>query len=362
MNRFSVLCAVLVLILAQFACGPYIPPTNNGSGGGNDGGGNNGGDSGPSSIGLVERILQFVWAGPENSLTEVTPYRDLYNGEAVKITDGGKAFLDFHNQIQVTLYNDSHMGGIYGEADPSLPNFVRMKLIRGGLLGKVVSEGNSTEISLAFGTTVQVLGTTFFVVYDEASGYVSVGNFDGDVYLYPHGGDGIYLGPSTAADIPPEGEVRYHELPNDPDLFDTLASERGSAMEALREIRRIYEQPLPGESDPTDTPPTPSFVSRTLLKSEGSYYSTDIAESYSIETTAPYIEFILRPELYLADGTPFTTSILRSILEEKWEYAAAGLVSFELVDDYTIWFFPIEASDITFILDEMSKFTFELLP
>ena len=362
MNRIAITSAVLTLLIAQVVCcdpgggGEYVPPDNNEPGGG-------GASPGGDSIGTVTRVLSSVWAGPGGSLSAVEdPPPNLYNNYSVQLTDGGKAVLKFHSDIVFTLYNNTETGGIYGEIDPSVSNTVRMRLIRGGAQGLVARSGSTTKLEVAFGTSIRVVGTTFFVVYDERTGYVTVGNYDGELYFDPHGAGEILLSPETQVDIPPEGALDFYSLVNDPTLFDELATASASPVEGLRQLREEFDQPPPGEGAASEPTSPPSSVFRSLLKDEGSFYSTDMAESYSIETSATYIEFVLRPELYLADGTPFTTTVLRSILEERWEYAAAGLVSFEIVDDRTIWFFPADSADVTFILDEMSAFPFEMLP
>lgn len=365
MRKFAILGSLLILVFAQIVCcgGP------NDGGGGNEGGNggnvpteNSGGENdGDQSIGDINLIHSSVWAGPENSLSPVSGTRSFNNEEAVKIADGGKAYLDFHNQIKMTLYNDTEAGGIYGELDPNTPNYVRMKLFRGGLLGEVAAKGSTAEISVAFGSTIKVVGTTFFVIYDDVSGYVSAGNFDGEMYLYPNGGGEISLPPGTMVDIAPDGTTYFNDLRYDPSTFDSAADGSGSPVEGLKVLRKEFGQPLPGEElFPTEPPAKPiTTVIRHLITSQNGSYVPDLATDWGVDPDGYIIEFHLQRGIFLPDGTPFTSSYVRDQLETKWQYAMEGNVSFELIDDLTI-IFHLFSSAAGYVLDEMSIFEFEV--
>lgn len=358
MRRIAILGSLLTLVFAQIVC----------CGGSNDGGGgggvptenNGGGSPGDQSIADINRIHSSVWSGPENSLSEINDTRSLYNEEGVKITDGGKARLDFHNQIKLTLYNNTETGGINGELDPNTPNFVRMKLFRGGLLGEVAAAGSTAEISVAFGTTIKVVGTTFFVIYDEATGYTSVGNFDGEMYLYPNGGGEISLPPRTMVDIAPDGGTNYYELPYSPGTFDSAADETGSPVDGLKKLRKELGQPFPGDESVVTEPPAITIVIRHLVAREGDAYAPDLATEWEMDPDGYVIAFYLQRGIFLPDGAPFTSSYVRDQLETKWPYAKeGGDVSFELIDDLTI-VFHLSSPSIGYVLDEMSIFEFEV--
>ncbi|MEW5938650.1 MAG: hypothetical protein AB1750_03215 [Chloroflexota bacterium] len=359
MNRIVITSALLVLLIAQIACldtsngGGYVPPENDNTAPENTNGGANPADD---SIGTISRVLDLVWAGRGGDLTEVSGNAYLYNNGSVKITDGGKATLAFHNDINLTLYNDTSTGAIYGEVDPSVPNYVRMKLERGGVLGQVAKKGNTAEISVAYGSTVRVVGTAFYVVYDEETGFTSVGNYDGELYFNPNGAGEIFLPAKTQVDIAPDGALFYYELPNDPDLFDALATDYASPRDGLRTMREKLDQPPPGGGSP-DKPVTTVF--RTLVKPEGDSFYPDLAESWEVNDTGDVITFRLYGGTVLPDGEPFTAWYVRDRLEKDFYYAQQGFVSFEVVDDLTIQFY-LYSVDYYSVMKDLSVFEFEV--
>jgi hypothetical protein len=360
MKGTALASVILVLLISQICCcggsnGSYTPVNNNGDE--NPPPENPTDEPAESDIGSITRIRSYVWSGPENALSEVLSPCRLHNNESVRVTDGGKARLNFHNQVNLTLYNNTEMGGIYGELDPNTPNFVRMKLFRGGLLGEVTSKGSSTEISVGFGTTIHVVGTTFFVVYDEAGNYVSVGNFDGEVYVRPNGGDEIFLPQDTMMNIAPNGDVKMYELRSSPDTFNNAAN--NSAMEGWKTMLEEASQPL----DRNEAAAPPSNIITTVLRgfvrNENGNYVPDLASDWSIDPDGYIIDFTLKPDNRLENGVPFTSSIAAKILSSEWRYAKDGRVEFILIDDYTIRF-KLHESAAGFVLEEMSNFKFEI--
>src|SRR5689334_5691694 len=131
------------------------------------------------SIGTVANERTNVHAGARGDLKLIEGEAPLGNDDFVSVTDGGKARLEFPGPIRLLLFNDSEVDRIKLDYDRenSYP-VIAHKLIRGGYLG-YVEPGNKLTVDLEYGVTVNVLGTNFFILYDEETGAITVGKFDG---------------------------------------------------------------------------------------------------------------------------------------------------------------------------------------
>ena len=86
------------------------------------------------SIGQIAKIKGGVQAGPESSLFDVNPRRDMQDKDAVRVFDKGKATLDFRYGLTFILYNDTITAGTSVDTSGTSRQAV-LKLSQGGLQG-----------------------------------------------------------------------------------------------------------------------------------------------------------------------------------------------------------------------------------
>jgi ABC-type transport system substrate-binding protein len=347
--------AFLVIFLATAICC-----------GGTDGGGStgNGGiTSEPEQpIGNISAVRTTVEAGRYGIVDEVSGSRDLFNDESVHVRDNGKGQINFNDGSAITLYNNTSANQVVAQVSP--PE-VRLLLTDQGFQG-YVPQGNKFTVDMPNGSQVTILGTQFFVLYDASSGYSAVGNFDGTVLFTPPGGTEQQLSIQSMVDISPTGDTLFQELRYSPGEFDSAAEQFGSPVTGLQTLRDAFkQQPLgvPSGTEPigpTQPPAQPNTVIRHLVTSQNGSITPDLATDWNVDPDGYIVIFHLRSGVFLPDGSPFTSSFVRDQLSKNWPYALEGNVNFEVIDDFTISF-QLKSPSAGYVLDEMSKFDFEVL-
>jgi hypothetical protein len=259
MRTTRIFLSILVLVMTQWACGSepvtheppppkhetlttspaatkHQPPTKTTT----------------NSIGTVSNILTRVQAGISSNLRDVNGRKELQNNEGVKVTNGGKALLEFPGPINLIVYNESDLQGVNATVQPDSNPRIANRLVRGGMSG-YVSPGEQLTIDLAFGRSVTVLGTNFFIVYDEKNDYTTVGKFDGTLIVSIPGKSDVYLD-SEMVDIAPNGNtVYYTPIPFTIDQFEQASTNANSSLDGMNLLRRNNNIPIQG---PTAIPPT----------------------------------------------------------------------------------------------------------
>lgn len=340
MKRFRILSLVLTLLFV-ISCLCFDPGGGNGNGGGN-GGGNEETNQQVKAVGQITKEHSLVRAGPSSSMEEVANSRDLENNDAVNVSEGGKAQLDFDGGISFRLFNDSSVGGIKAELDPNTPPRLSWKLIRGGGVGQVVEEGSELTISVSTGTNFTILGTSFFVVFDDDSEYLTIGKIEGEIVVEIPGEGGFYLD-NEIIDIAPDGSTRAYPLPPgfDLDFFENVSDSAGSPLFAMVAIRKEFGIPYPEEPEPEEKPI--SSVYRGLVRVEldpieGNAYLPDLAVSWEVNDDASFWTFYLMSGVTLESGDPFTSYAFLERFDES-EFVQEGWGSVEPIDDYTFGIF-----------------------
>lgn len=206
--------------------------------------------SAPSSIGTVSNEKTQVHAGARDHLQLVDGTAPLGNDDYVSVTDGGKARLEFPGPINLLLFNDSEVDGIKLEADKEKSNpIIIHRLLRGGYLG-YVAPGNQLTVDFEFDVKVNVLGTHFFIIYDEENGVITVGKFDGTLTVNVPGQPVMKLDDSELVDITADKAVkRYSPFRFTTGQFEEMADSCNSPVQGLNILRRDHEVPLPGTTD-----------------------------------------------------------------------------------------------------------------
>jgi ABC-type transport system substrate-binding protein len=304
-----------------------------------------------------------VEAGRYGIVDEVTGSRDFFNDESVHVRNSGKGQINFNDGSAITLYNNTSADQVVAQVNP--PE-VRLLLTDQGFQG-YVPHGNKFIVDMPNGAQVTILGTQFFVIYDASSGYSAVGNFDGTVLVTPPGGTEQELSIQSTVDISPTGDTLFQELRYGPGEFDSAAEQFGSPVLGLQTLRDAFkQQPLgvPSGTEPLGPtqPPAPpvNTVIRHLVTSLNGSITPDLATDWNVDPDGYIIIFHLQSGVLLPDGSPFTSSFVRDQLSKNWSYALEGNVSFEIIDDLIIRF-QLTSSSVGYVLDEMSKFDFEVL-
>ena len=200
-------------------------------------------------VGTVTNVRTNVQAGPLANLKIIVEKSDLGDDDFVKVTDGGKARLEFPGPISLLLYNESEIDSIKAEVDENSNPRIANRLIRGGLSG-YVAPGENLTIDLAFGLKVTVLGTNFFVIYDEETGNVTIGKFDGTLFIDLPDQSQIYVNDNEMIDLIWEGRIRdyfYYKIPFTVDQFDETVDSCDIPVQGLNILRRDNSIPLPGD-------------------------------------------------------------------------------------------------------------------
>jgi hypothetical protein len=202
---------------------------------------------GSQVIGTVSNIKTQVHAGPSQDLQLVEGEAGLGNDDFVSVTEGGKARLEFPGPIHLLLFNQSDMDGINLEYDENSNPRIVNRLIRGGFSG-YVAPGNQLTVDLAFGVKVNVLGTNFFIIYDEERDFLIIGKFDGTLTVSIPGQPILELEDSELVDIRADGAIRhYSPFSFTPSEFETMADRCSSPILGANILRRDHGLPLPGE-------------------------------------------------------------------------------------------------------------------
>ncbi len=250
MNIPRVLSALFVLLIVQSCCNCC---TKN------------------EKVATVERKQDRVQVGPQDNLQDVQTTSDLYNNESIKVTEGGKALVEFFSGSTelgwVTLYNDTQTKSVRTEkvgTNPDFPFWVCAKLSYGLIAIDTQSEG-SYDFSVGKINT-KILSTRALIAYDADTGYVSIGNFEGSVSWSYDGGSETEIPEGEGIDISADGETLQYILRFNWDDLDREVSVADNPVNKLMELRMSTGEPVP----PPYAPPTPApYASPTPDSSNG---------------------------------------------------------------------------------------------
>jgi hypothetical protein len=188
------------------------------------------------------------------------------------VFDKGKANLDFGAGLVFTLYNDTTSGGTSVSMDGTSRQ-AAISLSQGGLKGHN-PEGTETRVSVADQVNIIILGTSYFITYDEVEDKVWVYNFDGTVQYQLPNGETQPLAPKSLVEITGGQVTRvYSEMSFSVDDFDVYATEKDSpilGVEALLQavpvtgVETLTPTATPTATDlPTITPTSTSTATPT---------------------------------------------------------------------------------------------------
>jgi hypothetical protein len=216
------------------------------------------------SIGTISTVQTRVQAGPLDNLSNVSISQVLYSHDAVHVTEGGIALLNFLDQVALKLFNDTTVGGVSAEVLETTNRRLHMKLERGGLSGQVVKGSNSggVDFEIANGVHIYIVGTSFYVTYDPTTDIVSIGNFDGIIGYYLPGQTPQMLPAGSLVDILPGGTIQLFNMPFDIKAFDMAAQTFNSPIQGLKSLRGL---PVASTAPVSAVTPTPTLAAGAVI-------------------------------------------------------------------------------------------------
>jgi LysM repeat protein len=266
MNTYKTLVVLTLIVALLSACGttpagtvqPVSIPTTE-----------------ATTIATVNTMQNLVEVGSPGNLINVPVSQAIYDNDAIRVTGGGIALLNFLDTTVLKLFNDTSIGGVNVEISPSTNKRLRMKLERGGLSGQVVKDSGGVGFEMPNGTHIYILGTSFYVTYDPTTDIVSAGNFDGTVAYEVPGQAPQFLPKGNLIDILPGGVVQVADMPFDINAFESAAQATGSPIRGLKDLRVV----------PTALPPTPTLLPTSCPIPEG-WQSVIVQPSDTLDTIA----------------------------------------------------------------------------
>jgi WD40 repeat protein len=230
------------------------------------------------SAGTINLVLAQVQSGPPDNLQLLEGIKDFYNGEAVRVTGGGKGILNLSDGTKMTLFNGTEASDFTVTTAPRASDLF---LQREGFFGEV-PEGSDATVRLPNGARLLILGTQFFVLYDEETQVATAGNFDGMVlYTLPNGTE-EELSPGRMVNIPAQGAGVLMELPFTPEQFEVAVDNAGTPTVGLAVLIREYQiKPLanvpqvPITSQKVITMDHGASVGYVMFTSDGKYVLSD---------------------------------------------------------------------------------------
>jgi hypothetical protein len=189
-------------------------------------------------IGAIFRELDVVQRGKEaGALQQVNESSDLFEGDVLRILEGGEGLLDFGSGLRLRMFNNSQIGVIAASA-PGAPLDVRLFLEDGGFTGQVTETGGQVRINTPNNAQIFIYGTTFLVAYNPQTEVTTVANFEGRVEAASTAGQ---------IDLPAATFTLVHPDPGRPpdpprpfsievDEYNQAARRLQSPLEALHEM------------------------------------------------------------------------------------------------------------------------------
>ncbi len=209
------------------------------------------------SVGTINLVNSQVETGPPEDLQFLEGQQNFNNGDGVRVTQGGKGKLTLDDGSFMTLFNETEVSGVNVSTSPPETDFF---LQNEGFLGYVPPGVNHT-VNLPNGARITILGTTFFVVFNNESQVATAGNFDGSVRYTPPGGTEQELSSARMVRIPPQGggEVTLVELPFTPEQFEVRVDQYGTPTAGLdvliQEFNLGSRPPSDGQTITVTVPP-----------------------------------------------------------------------------------------------------------
>jgi Ig-like domain-containing protein/SdrD B-like protein len=267
------------------------------------------------AIGMISPEETLVESGHIGQLVQVSGIENFYNNDAVRVTQGGVAKLDFlGNQISIRLFNDTEVHDVTADPSETVDPVVRMKLVFGGLSGEVTKNGIPAKFNIANGVNIYILGTQFLILYDPATSTTYIGNFDGTIaYNTPAQQSIQFIQAGQLYEISSTFEVNSRVINFTRADIDSLTlSTRSTLLTTLRSYLDLTPTPTP-----TSTPPLLPTI--TLTSTTIPVLIPTITPAQSVASACDQADFA--GDVTVPDGTSFSPS---SQFTKVWRLRNAG--------------------------------------
>jgi hypothetical protein len=182
---------------------------------------------GGGSIGTVSRVSDLV----EQNQTQVQGTNPLNQDDTIRLANGGEGLLDFDGGLLLRLFNDSQVGGVQAESAQETALLVRMRLEFGGFTGQLTQNGGQVVFETPNGATINVAGTDFFLVYNQAGGETYCGNWEGQMWVEANGSGRMPVASGLIYRVEPGGQpAPWRQMPWSMDQFAQLARATGTPL------------------------------------------------------------------------------------------------------------------------------------
>lgn len=187
-------------------------------------GGLSGGDQ---SIGTVSRVSDIV----QQNQTQVQDTNPLQQDDTIRLEKGGEGLLDFGGGLLLRLFNDSQVGGVRSESAPGSARLVRLRLEFGGFTGQLTQPGGQVVFETPNGATINVAGTDFFLVYNQAGGETYCGNWGGQMWVEANGSGRLPVTQGLIYRVETGGQpAPWLRMPWSKEQFEQLSRSTGSPL------------------------------------------------------------------------------------------------------------------------------------
>lgn len=260
--------------------------------------------SGDEQIGTIRLERDMVEHGLlGGALEQLIGTDPLFDGDSLRLFEGGESVLDFGDSIQLRLFNDTELQEIHRTSAEGTPLGVQIYLALGGFTGRVMEEGSQATIRTPGGTRITVYGTDFYVIYNPAEGMTSVGNFEGSLEVESQ---------NLTLSVPegyfrniPDGEEPRGEQPLPVNIFEfeERAREYLSPVEAAAsfggQVSIITVPPIPVETAP---PSGPEVLYDFVESADTAQWSSRMRSELPFPGEVDEIGFAYWFDGYLEDG------------------------------------------------------------
>lgn len=118
-----------------------------------------------------------------NTLQQLIHDTPFFNGDLLRISNDGRVLMQIDTDLWVRLFRNTRLEVLHVEPADNVPLDIQVLLEEGNITGNLQVEDGQFLVKTLSNVTVTVLGTSFFISYDPASGETIVVNFDGTIII-----------------------------------------------------------------------------------------------------------------------------------------------------------------------------------
>lgn len=250
-------------------------------------------------IGNVTTQKTFVELQRAGAFSEVGEQEDLFDGDGVRVSEGGACLLNIGSSLALRLLNDTTLGGVTVQSAEGTPLDVQLFLEEGGLTGGLIEPGAHAAFTLPDNSTINIFGTTFLIAYDPDTSTTTAVNFEGSVGVETPGAGRVRLPSGWYMQVIGGSMQQPVELPPDyrnPQIIDRMAYKTGSYLPIIDAL----------VTPPVQTEAPPIFTDNGTLPFPGTVLTNieTIPLPWQVITGVLLLPTPLPPQVYLKEVYP----------------------------------------------------------